>query len=160
MTIKTGNSIENTFRIIKILYFAILSGQLVFFAVAYLFQASGDISESLSENETFKVIAIVVSLSSVFLSQFLYNKLRSSVKQDFDIDKKLNLFRGHSIIRMAVLEAGNIMAILAFMLTSDLLFVIIFTAILILFLYTRPSRQKFATEYFLSGTEKSKLGLM
>lgn len=140
---------NSAIKALSILFFALLMGQLIFAVLGYYINVSGTmIIPDLAENG--KVIAIgvaAIALVLVTLSTTLYKKKIAAIKEGAQtVSEKLNAYRAANIIRWAMLEAPVLLSIVAFMLTGNKNLLILIAGILILFITTRPSAARVASE--------------
>ena len=71
--------------------------------------------------------------------------------------EKLGKYRTFKIISWAILEGAGLFSLIAFYITSNYLYVIIFILIFIFFLLNRASREGFVQDIQLSVSEKDTL---
>lgn len=140
-------------KTIQIIFFALLSGQLIFLFIAvYLVQ-----SANVKPNEELFLIFLIVDLLIVFpaivIGPMLYRNFLSKVKSEFSIQQKLVIYRQAVIVKLALVEAPTIFSIVAYLLTGSFVFLLIAIGVLILFFFHKPSIEKFAEDFNVRITE-------
>jgi len=92
--------------------------------------------------------------TAIFLSRFLYRSLVSQAKK-YSFAKKIQSYRNAVIVSLAVLEGANLLAIIAFMLTGEYLYLAASIIMFLLFILKNPSGDKFRTDFELTPEELS-----
>lgn len=140
-------------KALSILHFSLLTGQLVFAAIAYYLFVSGSMTAiDFGKNIQFIVVGVAaLGLLLAVLSFSMYRKKITVIKESNQpVKEKLVAYRAANLIRWAMLEAPVLIAIIAFMLTGNYNFMILAGAILLLFITTRPTVSKAAAELSIS----------
>jgi hypothetical protein len=146
---------QSTFRKAKLIFYALLFGQLFFCAVVYYLLTTapgrefGDAADLLPPLTPYLVIA-----ACALLAHFL-NRLRRNQGQGLtgSLGAKVLHYRTSVLLRSAVLEAGNILILTFMLLTFEQDYWLAFALGIGLFLLARPSREEFLSIYQLSGEE-------
>jgi len=97
----------------------------------------------------------IVAIICVLLSNYLYKKKISSLKDTPDLKEKLSGFQMASIISYAPLEGGALLGIVTAYNYPNIYFLIISGILLIYLLYRRPSKDKIESHLALTGALKS-----
>lgn len=143
-------------KALSILHFSLLTGQLVFAAIAYYLRFSGTMpTVDFGTDPTFIVIGIAaIGAVLTVLAFTMYNKKIAALRDNsLPAAEKMNAYRAASLIRWAMLEAPVLLAIIAFMLTGNYNLLIIMGIILALFIVTRPTIAKAAADLSISESE-------
>lgn len=149
------SKIKETMKSLNIIYLALILGQLAFMAVA-VFIASDTVpnAENMSLLRTF---IPVVSVSTVAISYVLYNKRREQGAELEDLTEKTLHYRTSNITRWALVEAGNLFAVVSVLLTGSKFFLIFFALGMGIFIVYRPTIRGFVNDYNLSSSEEKVL---
>jgi hypothetical protein len=148
-------TITKTMKSLNVIYLALILGQLAFMAVA-IFIAN----DSLPDVENMSLLRTfipVVSVSTVAISYVIYNKRREQGAELDDLTAKTLHYRTSNIIRWAVVEAGNLFAVVSVLLTGSMFFLIFFALGMGVFLVYRPTIKGFVNDYNLSTSEEKVL---
>ena len=142
---------------LNIIYLALVAGQLMFFAIIF-YMVSG--SETTPNAENLKMLRLfipLVSVSTVAISYILYNQ---RIKQGAELDNlasKTSHYRVSNILRWAIVESGNLFALISVLLTGAYFFLTFFLLGLGVFFVYRPSISGFVNDYNLSSSEEKVL---
>ena len=133
-----------TFRALQIIHRAMLLGLILFAAIAFFLNYSGNFPPALQPyDQILQVIAIVLSIGGFFIGSSLFKKkifqLRASVE---NIDNKLSAYRSVSLVQWALLEVPALFAIICFLLTGNYAFLALAGPLLTLFAINAPAKIK------------------
>ncbi|HSD63015.1 MAG TPA: hypothetical protein VLB50_04425 [Ignavibacteriaceae bacterium] len=147
----------NTFRQIRIIFFALIAGQL-FYCIVALYLTGNDFI--LTENDYGAFIGFIVPIIIVILvlaSKYLYKRLISAQVKEASLYDKIISYRTNNIIKFALLEAANLLSITFYLLTGDFLYIGLFLIILALNFIYFPGKEKFMTDFELTQEDLEKL---
>lgn len=148
---------KTTFKQINVLYLALLAGQ-VMFAVTVLYV--GGIPKSLGQlnfDQPMLLMSIAVTFFSIIAAYSINEKRKTAGAQLGSFDEKLEHYRGVVIVRCALTEGANLMALVMAMLSKEGFFFVLFGVGLLAFLYFRPSVPEFSRSYHLRPEEERDL---
>jgi len=157
MNNENSSSYGNYFSLLIILFFALLSGQTIYF-IAGLFLIQSDNMNGFSGlNIVFMFVTPVVVLSSILASKFIYTKQITEFDKSSSLAKKMVSYRKTNIIKLALLEGANIFNISVMIITASYFFAALFVILIILFLLNRPTKEKFIMDYEVSADDELKI---
>lgn len=148
---------KTTFKQINVLYLALLAGQ-VMFAVTVLYV--GGIPKSLGKlsfDDPMLLFGVAVMFFSLIAAYGINEKRKTDGAQLSDFQEKLDHYRSVVIVRCALTEGANLMALVFAMLTNQGFFFVLFAVGLLAFLYFRPSIPEFSRSYNLRPEEEKDL---
>lgn len=140
------------FRQIQVFFLALLAGQILFAAVVLFLGQSGEETDAADES-LFKTIIPIVTITTIFAAYFLQNRRQQEVTQLTDLHDKLYHYRQSFIISGAIVESGNLLAIVATLITGSTYYLLYFAIGLAAYLFFRPSLDKFSQVYNLRPEE-------
>lgn len=142
-----------------LLHRVMLLGLVLFAAVAFFLQYSGNSSPSLAEeDEVLQLIAIAVSFAAVFIGASVFKRRIFQIRDSQQtINEKAAAYRAVCIIQWALLKGAALFCIVCFMLTGNLAFLCLAAAIMLWFALTVPSRIKIMLLLRLNETEMDNL---
>lgn len=143
-------SFQQQIRFLRIIFFALLGGQAVFFIVAWIVSGTSFVNPELTK--VLDYFVVIFLFGSIFLSKFIYRKSISYAKQQ-SFMRKTDAYRNGVIISLAVLELGNFTSMVAFMLSGQVLYVAASIIMFLLFILNAPSEDKFRIEFELTQEE-------
>lgn len=149
--------LKNRFNIVYIIYSALISGQLIFFIISYYLVENKLTETDQSVDEIFKILVPVIGIISMFVSYKLYNSKVSGYKESKELIQKLNFYLNNKIIQWAMLEGAGFLSLVAFLITGNYFYVIIFLFIIGFFILARPSKENFFLDFKISGSDKALL---
>jgi len=155
MAIKQITSKEY-FRILGILYFALLSGQFFFAAVSLFANLSGAINQEGSSLRDIFIIAVpIFVIGGIFGSITIFKTKLAAIKDKIELKEKMADYRSACIIRWALLEFPSFFAILVYFLTGDILFLGMAALVVAYFISIKPSLEKASNELELDYNDKT-----
>ncbi|MEO3404648.1 hypothetical protein AAFN85_12150 [Mucilaginibacter sp. CAU 1740] len=154
-TKQSDNIIPATFvKTTTIIHLALVMGQVLFAATTLLNSKNRVQPQS---DDLFKYMAPALALSGFVIGHFLFLKFLGNIKRDSPLKTKLAAYQSATIVRLALLEGPSLFAIVCFMLTRNMMFIGISGAIILYFIYLRPTRQKVEDDLALDYNEKAEL---
>ena len=114
---------KQSFKTLNLIYFALIMGQTLFALVVFFIK--GEIA--IEDLSPFNMIVPILSMSTIGLSYFLYNKMKASGQKLEGVHAKFNHYRTSNIVRFAMLEGGNLFAIVIVLLTGSTFFYLFFS---------------------------------
>lgn len=151
------SKVEKFFTTINILFFALLSGQTIYFIIGLFLIQSGNMEGIPGLNTIFMFITPIVVLTSILASKFIYSKQVASFDRASSLENKLVSYRTNNIVRLALLEGANIFNISVMIITASYFFAAFFIIIIVLFFLSRPTKEKFIMDYEISSDEAIKI---
>lgn len=132
-----------------------LLGLILFAAIAFFLQYTGNFSPSLAEqDQLMQLIAIAISFAAVFIgAAFVKKRIFQLRDSQQTINEKAAAYRAVSILQWALLGGAALFCVIFFMLTGNLAFLCLSAAIMIWFSLTNPSKMKIMLLLRLSETE-------
>jgi hypothetical protein len=124
---------------VNVIYYALLTGILLFALVAVLFAHVLEIDFGLGdETGLFVVIFSILSLSSLFGSIYISNIRDENLKGIDNHEKRVQEFRVSFLIRFVILEFSAITAIMGYMLTGSVILLFLVALTIYFFYSNRP----------------------
>ncbi|AFH48121.1 Hypothetical protein IALB_0409 [Ignavibacterium album JCM 16511] len=140
-------------KTVQIIFFALLTGQLIFLFISVYLVQSGNIKL----NEDLFLILLMIDLMIVFpaivLGPMLYRSFLNKAKSGLSLTEKFNIYRQAVIVKLALVEAPTIFSIVSYLLTGSFVFLIIAIGVLILFFFHKPSIEKFVEDFNVPFSE-------
>jgi len=152
-----NDNLKEQFKATFIIYYALLTGQLLFFAVAFWFSQTENFTANKKLDEIFQIIVPVFGLAIMIISRFLYNKNISSVDENGDAKTKIAKYRTFKIIQWALVESATFSSLIALMLTGNYLYLAVFIFLIGYFFLVKPSKENFSSEMKLNSTDAQEL---
>ncbi len=145
------------FRQLKMLFLALITGQAVFAVVVLVLEGLPQKLGSLSFEDPLLLVGISLTFMSIFTAFWINEQRKAQGAQLSNITEKLPHYRNLVIIRCAMVEGANLMALMLAFISGRGFFFLLFAAGLMAFLYFRPSKQEFARDYNLRPDEEGEL---
>ena len=149
-------------KALQILYTALLVGQVLFLIITSVLIFSENFSTDSSLDKyliQISIVCIVIGLACYFTGASLFRKkleqLNDSTKS---LMEKLNDYRGISITRWALSEFATLFSIIMVFVTGSPALLVIAIFLIALFLTTRPSLSKAASDLNVSEMEINQMG--
>ncbi len=140
----------DTFKQLKITFFALAAGQIIYFVITLILIQD----EAVILNKDFSTVGgFVVPLVVVIMvvaSKLIYTRMVNSNNQAND-EEKLITYRTSNIVKFALLEGANMFSITFYLLTGDFLYAGMFIIIMGIFFVNYPGKEKFMADFGLSA---------
>jgi hypothetical protein len=147
-------------KAIRILYFALLTGQILFALIVTVLVETGILSNGIhSLTPILQVAVIAIAAVTIPASFFVFRKRLSDLNPEEELGKKLEKYRAALIIRCALCEMPTLLAILAYFITTNRGFLWIVIVLISNFLFIYPSRIKIISQLQLNSSEQSSLDM-
>ena len=146
------NTTTSSFQQLNIIYLALVAGQVAFASVAYFFLV--DEAASSSELGILAYIVPALSLITIGASYFIYNMLIQNGQELGGFEAKIGHYRTSNIVRWALVEGGNLFAVVIFLLSGVTYILAFFVLGMGVFFLYRPSKDRFVGDYNLNGEER------
>lgn len=148
-----GQTSKEYFKYNKIIFIALLTGQIVFAMVCVLLNKDKPVNDTINGNETNMLIVAIISLSLLIASFYIPRIRLEKIRQVEDIKRRLYDYRATLIIKFALVEGATLFAIVQYLLTGSI-YILGFAALLILVSLTNwPSQEKTIKELELNKTD-------
>ncbi|PHI20059.1 hypothetical protein CEQ90_10010 [Lewinellaceae bacterium SD302] len=142
---------HNDFKMMQTIHYALLSGILLFAAVAYFVDPVNPKVEGLYD--LFRYLVPGLAAMTLLAGRFVTKPIFATAANKESLNAKLDVFRTGMLIRWALAEGAALFAIVAFMLTGNLVMLLVGLA-LALYLFTlRPSPEAAGAALELSESE-------
>jgi len=151
-----GDNLKEQLKVTFSIYYALLIGQLLFFAVAFWFSGSENFTANKELDEIFQIIVPLFGLAMMIFSRFLYNKNISSVDENGDAITKIGKYRTFKIIQWAQVEGASMLSLVALMFTGNHLYSAVFIFLIGYFFLVKPSKKNFVSEMKLNSADAHK----
>jgi hypothetical protein len=112
--------LKAAYKIIKMIYFALLAGPLVFM-IAALYAADSPAWNAFDMEEPLNIALLVLTITFILAGNFATRSVFKKVTPESDNKERMAIFQKGFIIRMASYEAVALFAIVVFFMTSNLL---------------------------------------
>jgi len=146
------------FKTLTIVYFALLAGQVLFAILSLVLVQTGKLGDDGGEFGEILIYTVSVFLiGGIIASTVMFKKSLSEAKNKNTLLEKMNFYRSALIVRYAPLEGVTMFAIVAYILTGNLLFMGMAAMIIVIFLIIKPSPEKAINDLELSYEEKQVL---
>jgi hypothetical protein len=137
---------KGTLKALQIIHRAMLLGIVLFSAVAFFLNYSGNFSPALQEyDQVLQVISIVLAVTGFFLGNFFFKKKIFQLRQSADdLQTKQFAFYAASILQWALIEGPALFAVICFLLVGNYAFLALAIVLMLLFVVNAPTKIKMA----------------
>lgn len=138
------NDAEAMIRRMNLIYFAIISGIIVFTGICfYLVQSGREVSAEI--DDAFKILVPLLAVAGTFASRFVYSLLVKKAAAA-NGSERLSKYQTAVLVRLATLEAPCLFSIVAYLMTGNSFYLIVLSALLILILLYKPNMFRYKEE--------------
>lgn len=153
------SAMNSFFKQLSTVFYALAAGQLLFCAVAVFlrYQGTAAFDEASLQNATLTMVTPFLALGA-FTAAWFVHKMRSAQGMNLKgVKEKSMHYRTTVLLRSAMIEGGNIILLVAYLLSGRPIHLGWFVAGMLLFFYFRPSPANFVRDYQLSFDEAKQL---
>lgn len=145
---------KNDFKNLQIIFLGLLMGQITFAVVANFIITD----TAVTDTGAFIYLVPAVMIVGIVAGNYIFNSnLKKIIAKENATEKKFGEYRKNSIVRWAMMEMGNLLAIIAAIVEGKTLYFALFAVGLIFFAMTRPSIEDFSRQFNLSVEEENQL---
>lgn len=132
------------FKRLQFIFYSLAAGQIFFAAVVYFMIHQ---SNEFSDLPMLSIIVPVAVLGSLGLGYFINERLRSDANEQTTVDAQMEHYKRRVIMRSAIMEGGNLIALVACLVTGTVNFFLFFAFGIAVFIYFRPTLTEMANDY-------------
>ncbi|MDH5681581.1 MAG: hypothetical protein OEZ36_08340 [Spirochaetota bacterium] len=145
------------FRPINIFFISLSVTQVTVMAVAYYLINIEHYETSLAHLNMFKFLVPLVIVSSLFINYTIIPRQIARISHKPSLDHRLMSWRTMALLRLAPYEGANLLCAIAYLLTGNKLFIIVFLVTFLLFLLNKPGIARLSKELNLSHQDLKEL---
>ncbi|TLX76109.1 hypothetical protein E9993_07815 [Labilibacter sediminis] len=153
------SSIKKQIKTLNIIYLAILismSAALIF-SLVFIYK-SGAIPVFGADDQGFiKSMVIIALLVGIPVSHIFFHKKVKHINSDLPLSKKVAMFQTAFIVRIAMLEAIGLLAVIGYLVAADKSFLYMFGVVFVLFIIHAPTKQRICGDLELSEEEENQI---
>lgn len=147
-------TIRQYFKALTVLHFALVTGIVLFTIISFVLQNTGSFAGGdPALARLFLYIVPVLAVGCVIAGNNQYKKQVNEIKDLQGLADKLNAYRAAFIKRDALMEGPALFAIIAYLLTGQMLLLAIAALLIAAFLYFRPTKDTLIKDLELSTDE-------
>ena len=147
---------KSVLRSLKVIYFSMILGLLAFTAVTIRI-ATPDYKFALDASYPILIAAIVLFMLAVPSGAFVAKALWKNISDELSLKDKLVRYQPGFLIRLATCEGAGLFSIVGFLLSNNLVFIVLTAIILMNFFFYYPSVDKIGREINLTDSEMEEL---
>lgn len=143
---------------VKILHGALFAGIVLFVGVCIAVQEFINMSDQLAvlpEQSVFLILLIAAAL--LFLSNFFYKKRTAVIEKSLSLEERLHHYRTAALLRVALIETAALSVGIGYLLSGDMIYLLIMAIPLVYFVYTFPKDEVMIQVLELSYMEQQQL---
>jgi len=142
-------------RSISILYLALLLVPIIFGIVAYL-QIGKTTIDYKNTSDPFMIFVPAMAIIGFVASNLIFNNQVYYNTHEKPLKKRIVDYQTALLIRYASLEAPALFGVGAYLITGNMLFMLISALVVLYFLFVRPTRSKLISDLELTNDENTK----
>lgn len=141
---------------LSIIHLGLTIGPIVFGVLCYRKIQTTIFSFSDTDN-MFLIVVPVFALSCILVGSYIFSQSVKNIPRTGSLKQRLTQFQTASIINYALIEAASLFGIIAFIMTQNLVFLLLSAIILLYFFMLRPTKEKIARILNLKGSDRDRL---
>jgi hypothetical protein len=143
------------FRFFIIAFYGLIIGQVLFGLLSFFLVSTNSFSsEGADLRSVFIYVVPVFVLTGFFLSNLIYKNRLKGIDRKSSLMIKLTSYRAALIVRYALLEGPSMFAIVVYLVTGDIIFILLAALVVFYFLTIRPNREKVIKDLGLDPNEE------
>lgn len=139
---------------ISLIHLALMSGVLFFGLIMFATKSNWVFSAPQSD-DVFMIIVPLTILGGLFIGHLLYQKKVQSASIQTTLSGKISGYQTAFLIRMALAEGPAFLAIIAAIITNNLLYLCIGGVLVVYMMLLKPNKERIAQELAFTMTQKS-----
>ena len=146
----SADNLEEQLKVTRIIYVALVSGQLILFMIALILVENNIVEPNLDLDELFKFLIPAIGFVAMVMSHRIYIYKISNLKMDIELVAKLVKYRNYKITQWAMTEFASIISLVGLLTTGNYLYAIVFLFLIGFFILNRPSELQFKIDFRVS----------
>jgi hypothetical protein len=147
---------KSVLRSIRVIYFSMILGLVAFSTVAFRISSS-DYKFQFGKSDPILITAIILFMLSVPTGAFVAKAVWKKISEDLTLKDKLLKYQPGFLIRLATCEGPGLFSVIGFLLTNNLLYIVLTALILMIVFFYYPSAEKIGQEINLTDPEMEEL---
>lgn len=140
-------------RSMQLVHIALLLGMIIFAGVTYYMNPSTEIN--MFESGAFIFVVPVIIMLGILLGNFIFKKLINRTFKQESLKSKLDNYLSALIIKLAFIEGPSLLALVAYLLSGNLVYLLFAVVLMIYFFTLKPSKQSIINTLNLTGDLKT-----
>ncbi len=153
----TFNSAGEFYNKLNLFFHLLIAGPLLVFVFLYLESNAGDGRELLVQGEMATVLRYslpMIIILSAAMSFVMFKRSLQVARNEVGLQNKLSHYFRYSFVKYGMIEFSSIAAVLGLYLTDELIYTVLYVALLMLLSVSRPTVYRICRELKLDGKEK------
>jgi hypothetical protein len=148
-------TVDKQLKQIRIIFFAILLGLLMFCAGAIVLVSVRGVLMPLAPTQTQYIETLIIILAFVGIpsAHFFHKKKTEHINPQWDLLSKLSRYRVSFFIKMATFEGISLVSLLTYVMSGNNTFLIIFVILVIAILINYPTKSRIFEELGVDETD-------
>lgn len=139
-------------KVMSVMHIAFSVGLIFFTAVMYYQQQKWEFN--IPTNSIYIVLVPLVAITGVFLGNYVFKKKIEPVLNKKSLKQKLDVYQSALLFKYAFIEGAAFICLLFSLFKSNLLYLAITVAIIVYFLFLRPTKNKIEQQLQLKGEQR------
>jgi hypothetical protein len=147
---------KSVLRSIKVLYFSMILGLLAFTSVTFRI-STPDYKFDFDTSDPILIAAIVLLMLAVPTGAFVAKAVWKKINEELSLKGKLLKYQPGFLIRLATCEGAGLFSVVGFLLSNNLVYIVLTALILMIVFFYYPSVDKIGREINLTDSEMEEL---
>jgi hypothetical protein len=140
------------FKSLNLLHYILAAGQLLFAILTFMLQKKTWVTTDAALN-AFRYAVSLIAILGISASAIQYKRQVNGIRIKKNLSDKLNAYRSVIITRGAFLEFPSLFSVIAFLITGEILFLVLAGSLTALFVFLRPTKARVIKDLQLSLNE-------
>lgn len=136
----------------KVIYFVMILGLLAFVTVTFL-TFSSDLKFNFDTSDPLIIVMIVLFMIAVPTGFYVSKIIWRNIGDELSLKDKILRYQSGFIIRLASSEGVGLFAIIGFMLSNNLIYMVLLAVILMVIFFYYPSVERIGKDLFLTDID-------
>ncbi|GAB0155573.1 hypothetical protein CHRYSEOSP005_08340 [Chryseobacterium sp. Alg-005] len=140
---------------INIIFFGLLLGMVAMGSMIYITNPTENFSFDFKN--PLLILTLIMMITGVFVSGFLYNSLKSKIEKNDSLNSKISKIQQALLIRFALIEGPALLGIILYLKESNLAFLMLSAMMILYFITLKPSKSKLADDMDLTSEQRREI---
>jgi len=140
------------FQVLRLIHAALIAGVAIFMGVCFFLHRT-DLHLLLTSDMPFFLVAVAMTASLLPLSFVVHIPLLKTLKPGASLSQVQQVYQTMCLVRWSMMEASALFSLVAFFVTSNLVFVVLALVNLAVLVLKRPATEEFIAYFRAHGTE-------
>lgn len=153
---KTYPDARSAYMALKLIYFALISGVLVFMAVSVVISRQGTVAAT-DIKDVLLIPVLIITFTTIPVGYLISSRILAKIPADIELKERITKYHQVLLPRIATCEGSALLSLVSFLVTTNYLFLALAAISFMIMLLLYPSVPRLQADLNLSESEADQL---